>query len=499
LLEFRGVSKAFGGTQALLDVSFDVSAGTIHALVGENGAGKSTLIKILGGVFSSDSGTLRFEGRPLRFQSTHESQQAGISVIYQEFNLLPDLTVAENVFIGREPRRWGLLDGSAMRRETDRLLSQLAVELDPMAIVGDLSVGQRQMVEIAKALNVRANLIVMDEPTAALSERETEKLFGIIRTLKEQGKTILFVSHRLPEIFAVCECVTVLRDGRFVATHGIGEVDEGAIVRLMVGRDIKGFFSKEAAFTDEVSLRVEGLGVPATLRDVSFQARRGEIIGVAGLLGSGRTELLEALYGLLPLEQGEVYLDGRRIHAGGPREAIARGIGYLTEDRKSAGIFPGLSVLHNLTMAILKQLARLRGLLLSNAGERAVFREYASRLRIRYERATQRIEFLSGGNQQKVLLGRALSAECRLLLLCDPTRGVDVGAKAEIHKLMNELAHRGVTLLMSSSDLPELIRMSDSCLVMHQGRLVAHLRGEEIRENTVMSYATGQVVVGAGG
>ncbi len=497
ILKLTSIGKMFPGVKALDSVSFEVAGGEVHALVGENGAGKSTLIKILGGIFPQDYGTVLFDGKEAHFKNAHQSQQTGISVIFQEFNLLPDLTVAENIFIGREPRRSFLLDWRKITQNTEKLLAQLGVSLEPKALVEHLSVAQKQMVEIAKALSFKARLIIMDEPTAALSENEVQKLFEIIRTLKSHGTTILFVSHRLKEVFAIADRITVLRDGRFVATKNAGQTNEDQIVRLMVGRDIKSFFAKDSTCTESITLSVRNLNITGMLKNISFTVYRGQILGVAGLMGSGKTELAEAMYGLLPLDSGDISIDGRRVNVTGPQQAIALGIGLVPEDRKSDSIFPGLSVLHNLTMTIIKHLTYWRGIKLNLRQERQNLQDYAAKLDIRFQNPQQKIDFLSGGNQQKISLARALAADCKLLILCEPTRGIDVAAKAEIHALMNQLAKKGVAIIMISSELPEVVSMSDACIVMYQGQITGYLNKEQMTETNIVACAVGQMTIGA--
>jgi len=496
ILQLKAVTKLFPGVRALDSVSFDVAQGEVHALVGENGAGKSTLIKILGGVFAPDSGKIIFDNKQVNFKNTHQSQLSGISVIFQEFNLLPDLSVAENIYIGREPKKGPFIDWRKITADSETILKQLDVKLDPKTIVESLSVAEKQMVEIAKALSFKARLIIMDEPTAALSERETEKLFEIVRTLKSQGATILFVSHRLKEVFAISDRITVLRDGRFITTKNIKQTNEEEIIRLMVGRDIKSFFSKSSDHSQSVILSVRDLNFRDSLRDISFDAKRGQILGVAGLMGCGKTQLAEALYGLLPIKDGNIILDGRQVRINNPQEAIKLGIGFVSEERKENGIFPGLAVLHNLTMTIIRKLTGWLGMKLDVQKERDVLADYTSRLDIRYYRPQQEIDFLSGGNQQKVLFARALASDCNLLILCEPTRGVDVGAKAEIHSLMNELAKKGVAIIMISSDLPEVISMSDNCITMYHGRITGFLNKEQMTETNIVACAVGQKTIG---
>ena len=492
LLRLRELDKAFPGIRALSDVSFDVRSGEVLALVGENGAGKSTLIKILGGLFPPDAGQILFDGRVVRFRNAHQAQLAGISVIYQEFNLMPELTVAENIFVGREPSRLGWLNGKQLRRDAAALLERLGVVLDPMGLVADLSVAQKQMVEIAKALSFQAKLLVMDEPTAALSDKETEKLFTIARHVKAAGMSVLFVSHRLQEVFAIADRITVLRDGRVIGTRDATQTDQAEIVRLMVGRDIGTPAARADPAAGEPILAVRGATVAGQFEEVTFEVRRGEILGIAGLMGSGRTQLAEALYGLWPLDGGRILFEGREVSLRHPAEAIALGIGFLSEDRKSGSLFPELSVLHNLTMSSLRRLSGRVGAVLDFPRERDCLEHYTARLDIRCRGASQEIAFLSGGNQQKVLLARLLATRSRLLILCEPTRGVDVGAKAEIHRFMGGLAQKGLAIILISSDLPELISLSDRCLVMHAGRISGRLDRSSMIETNIVGCATGQ-------
>lgn len=493
ILRLGNIVKTFPGVKALSDVSLDVGLGEIHALIGENGAGKSTVIKILGGLYRQDSGSITFDGKELHLRNAHQSQEHGISIIYQEFNLLPDLTVAENIFVGREPLRGPLLDWKALRRMAAEILHRLEANIDPMVIVADLTVAEKQMVEIAKALSISAKLIIMDEPTASLSDHETEKLLEIVRSLKEQGKTILFVSHRLKEVFAIADRVTVMRDGCNVGTVESAGTDEAKLVHMMVGRDVETVASRGSDTGRPVALEVRNGSISGVLNDINFSLYSGEILGVAGLMGSGRTELAETLYGLAQFDTGEILVADEPVSLKNCRQATAKGIGFLTEDRKSIGVFPDMTVQQNLTMTVLQRLTRWGGLMIDRSAEAGCFREYRQKLDIRCRDSKQKIQFLSGGNQQKVLLARALTTECRVLILCEPTRGVDVGAKAEIHGLMNELARNGVAIMMISSDLPEIISMSDRSMIMHEGRVAAILEGTELTETQLMGYATGQM------
>jgi ABC-type sugar transport system ATPase subunit len=492
-IDIRGISKSFPGVNALTDVSFSVRPGEVHAVVGENGAGKSTLMKILGGVFQADRGDILIHGKPARIRSVPESVAHGISVIYQEFNLMPELSVAENIFVADLPRhRFApVLRLRRLRERTEELAARLEVDLAPGEYVKDLSVSRRQMVEIAKALHLDCSIIIMDEPTAALTSTEVEKLYQIIRTLKQQGKTILYISHRLKEIFDIADRVTVLRDGRWIATQEVSSLTQDDVVRMMVGRDVRQFYHHTGGAQGEVALEVRGLTKRGTFQDVSFSVRRGEILGIAGLMGSGREELVKALYGLAPVDTGEILVGGKPVRISSARDAIRLGIGFVTEDRKDAGIFPLMSVKENVSLNIIRSLSRFAGASIDVRRERALLDRFTGQLNLRYSTENQSAMFLSGGNQQKLVLARALAADCRILLLLEPTRGVDVGAKAEIYQLMGELTKAGIALVIVSSDLPELISVSSRVLVVWQGTVTGELAGEEITENAIMQCATG--------
>ena len=490
LLGIKDLTVEFPGVKALDGVSFDVRAGEVHALVGENGAGKSTLLKVLGGVYAPTGGSVTLGGEPYRPARPRDAQDAGIAVIYQEFTLFRDLTVAENVFAGREPhsRLTRAIDYAAMRQECRRVFEQLRVAIDPDARVGDLSISEQQLVEIAKALSVDGRVIIMDEPTAALSSSEVSRLLDVVKRLRDEGRSVIYVSHHLEEVFEVADRATVLRDGRFVTTVDSADADEDTLVRSMVGRDVASVFHREDATFGEVVLRVERLRAGRVLQDVSLDVRAGEVVGIGGVAGAGQNELTQAVFGALPVRGGGMLLDGKAFAPRTPAEAIAAGVGFLHEDRKSAGNLPHLSVEQNLTMTVLD---RVRGrVLLSTGKQREVWSTYRDRLRIKASSHHQLISLLSGGNQQKVLLGRALARSGHLLVLNEPTRGVDIGAKAEIHQLVNELTAQGVAVLMVSSDLPELLGMSDRIVVLSQGRVVGRLSGADATEENVIACAT---------
>lgn len=491
LLEMRGISKAFPGVQALSDVSFDLMAGEIHALVGENGAGKSTLMKILTGAISKDAGAILLHGKPVEITGPRRAIELGIAIIHQELTLIPYLTVAQNIYLGREPRGTapGLVDWRSLNRQAAELMERLGLDLRPTTPVADLSIAQRQMVEVAKALSLNARIIAMDEPTSALSEREVEALFAFIRQLRSQGVGVIYISHRLAEIFELADRVTVLRDGRHIGTAPIGALDEATIISWMVGRTLGELYPKTSAPQPEVVLKIVGLRRKTEIQDVSFELRRGEILGLAGLVGAGRTFVARALFGADPIDAGEIWLDGRRVHIRSPQQAIKLGIGFVPEDRKAQGLFLGMAVRHNITVAILNALSRVGVVQRRRRDE--VARRYVNELAIRTPGLSQRVRNLSGGNQQKVVIARWLTMNPKVLLLDEPTRGIDVGAKAEIYALMSQLAARGMGILMISSELPEILGVSDRILVMREGRLVGEFSRDEATQDAIMTVATG--------
>lgn len=492
VLEVEHLTVEFPGVLALDDVHFDVRPGEVHALVGENGAGKSTMLKVLGGVVSASKGTLRLQGRNYQPHRPHDAIGAGIAVIYQEFNLFPDLTVAENVYAGREPhsRLTRGIGYAEMRRGCRDLFETLGVRIDPDARVAELSVSEQQIVEIAKSMSQDGRVIVMDEPTAALSHSEVDRLLDVVRRLREEGRAVIYVSHHLDEVFDVADRATVLRDGRHVATLDIRSTDEDELVRLMVGRDVGAVFHRESVEEGDVVLRLRGVSASRLLRGVDLEVRAGEVLGIGGVAGAGQSELTELIFGALPARGGSMELDGRAYSPSTPAQALAAGVGFLHEDRKRAGILPDLSVRQNLSIPVLGKLRAGLLRLISRTAEDEVYGKYRDSLRIKASGPQQLISQLSGGNQQKVLLGRALAPGGRLLVLNEPTRGVDIGAKAEIHQLVNQLTARGTAVLMVSSDLPELLGMSDRIVVLSQGRVVGRLTGEDRTEENVIACAT---------
>ncbi|THF56379.1 sugar ABC transporter ATP-binding protein [Ollibium composti] len=485
-----GVSKAFAGVKVLKDVSFDVRAGEVHALLGENGAGKSTLIKILSGLYTPDGGTITVDGRQMKLTSPRDATAAGIATVYQELLLFPELSVAENIFLGHYPRTSsGAIDWSAVRSRARDLLDQLDTrELDVDTKVLTLSVAQRQRVEIAKALSRDAKILIMDEPTASLVEADVQRLMGIVRQLRERGVGIVYVSHRLPEIFALADRVTVLRDGAHVATRDIGEVDERQLVSLMVGRPIDSLFPKVEAAIGDTVLQVDGLNRGRQVRDISFSLRKGEILGIAGLVGSGRTELALTLFGMTPATSGTVVLDGKPVAIRSPRQARDLGIAYVPEDRGLQGLVKPMAIRKNISMATIDRLSS--GIFIRAAQEARRATEAVKRLGVRCRSIGQPVGELSGGNQQKVVIAKWLETSPKVLILDEPTRGVDVGAKAEIHTIMGELVRQGVAILMISSELPEVLGMSDRVLVMAGGRIMEELSREEATPERVGAAMT---------
>ena len=498
MLQIVNVTKQFPGVRALHDVTFDVQAGEIHALIGENGAGKSTLMKILSGVYTSDDGEFRLDGQALHLTGPRDAQQHGIATIHQELNLIPELSVAENIFLGREPRTaTGLLDRRRMDDEARALLQRLNLALPVNRPVKWLRVGEQQLVEVAKALSLDARLLILDEPTSALSQTEIERLFTVMSSLKAQGVTMIYISHKFDELFRIADRVTILRDGAYIATRPIAETTEHELIQLMVGRSLTELFPKGTARLGEEVLRVDQLGLLTTgqtggrsLHDISFTLRRGEILGVAGLMGAGRTELLETLFGVHPARQvvGTIAIDGRVRRIGSPRAAIRSGIAFVSEDRKQQGLVLKLSVAHNMTLAALHRWLRLD--VIRQRAENSAVRESINQLRIKTPSPATEIEKLSGGNQQKVVLARCLLTQPHVLLLDEPTRGIDVGAKAEIYALISHLARDGAGIIIASSELLELLSMCDRILVLCEGRLSAELTREEATQERIMTAAT---------
>lgn len=490
VLEMKGICKKFPGVQALQDVSFELRRGEVHALLGENGAGKSTLIKVLAGIYQPDEGEILIDGRPCVMRGAAASQAHGVSVIHQELCLVPHLSIAENIFLGRERATAGLIEREGEEREAACLLGELGLDLDPRALVEDLSVAQRQMVEIAKALSIEADILVMDEPTASLTDRETKILFDIIRRMKAEGIGIIYISHRMSELFEIADRVTVMRDGRHIGTLDIRSTTREHLIAMMVGRELAQLYARGEPELGETVLEVRDLVAPPVLDGVSFSVRAGEIVGMSGLVGAGRTETARCIFGIDRPKSGQILIGGRSAPIRDVRDAMRSGIAMAPEDRKDEGLILIGSVAHNLTLTILSEIFHGRPL-----GRPAYERERVERsvrdLGIKTADARQSVEDLSGGNQQKVVIAKWLATDPKLLILDEPTRGVDVGARAEIYALMDRLAQRGVAILMISSDLPEILNMSDRVLVMCRGRVVADLAKGELSQELVMYHATG--------
>jgi rhamnose transport system ATP-binding protein len=485
-------TKSFGAVRAVVDGSVDLYRGEAHALVGENGAGKSTVVKMLAGVHQPDAGQLLIDGRPVVLAGPAAAQAAGIAVIYQEPTLFPDLTVAENIFMGRQPLRAGRrIDRRLMRTQSAALFERLGVHLDPGRICRGLSIADQQLVEIAKALSLDARIIVMDEPTAALSAAEVTRLFDVVRALRAAGAAVLFISHRLEEVFEICQRVTVMRDGRTVLASTLAGMTADDLVRAMVGRQMPARMAGERGQAGDEVLRVEHLTREGVFIDISLHVRAGEIVALAGLVGSGRSEVSRAIFGIDRYDAGAVTMRGAPLRKGSPAAAMAAGLGYVPEDRRQQGLVMEMSVQQNVALASLRRLQHAG--LLRSAAERAFAADWAQRLRLKYGRLTDPVSTLSGGNQQKVVLAKWLGRSPALLIVDEPTRGIDIATKADVHQLLLGLAQQGVAILMISSELPEVLQLGDRILVMREGRLVAEYARDDASEENIMSAATGQL------
>jgi ribose transport system ATP-binding protein len=491
LWQLIDLSKAFPGVQALDRVSLSVQRGQIHALLGENGSGKTTLAKCLAGAHQPDSGVMLLEGAPVTLEHPLDAVAHGVATIYQEFSLVPSLSVAENIFLGRPLRkpRSGLVDWERMRQHTTRLLDQLSIQIDPQAVVGQLSVAEQQLVEIAKAMSLDSSLLIMDEPTAALGLAETRRLHELIRRLAAQGKAILYISHRLDEVFQIADIVTVLKDGRRVDTRPIGELEMNDVVRMMIGLDIEHHYPKEANARPELCLEVVELSTEDGINAVSFDVRVGEVFGLGGMVGAGRTEIARALYGVDRPTAGTIRLYGRLVRFGSPTEAIAAGVGLVPENRKADGLFFNFQGPPNITISRLRGL--IRRVFLSLGEENRVGAEYVKKLNITPIALERTVQFLSGGNQQKVVIARWLYSQAKLLILDEPTQGVDIGAKLEVYRVINELTRQGISILLISSDYPELLAMSDRIAVVRDGSILHIAPAGELSEYELLSIASG--------
>lgn len=490
ILEMRHISKHFDMTQALTDVSLTLYPGEIHALVGENGAGKSTLIKTMTGIHRPDTGEILLDGRPIHIHNSQQAQAHGIAAIYQEPMVFPDLNVAENIFISHRDRgqvvRW-----NKMYQDAEVMLTKLDVKLDVRMPARGLTLAAQQAVEIAKAISLDVRVLIMDEPTASLSTHEVAQLFKVANTLRQQGVAILFISHRLEEVFEISDRITVFRDGKHISTNPTSAVTHDSLIRDMVGREVDDYFAKSQAEKGEVLLSVRGLGKENVFSEVNFEIRRGEVLGFAGLVGSRRTDVGLALFGVEPADTGEIIFEGKSLKIQSPQQALKQGISYLTEDRRQLGLTMPMSISSNISLPMLKKY--LSGLgLIKNGQESTTAEDYRRRLSIRTPSVKHQVGKLSGGNQQKVMLGKWLNAQPKLIILDEPTRGIDVGAKAEVHHIVNDLAEQGLAVILISSDLPEVLAMSDRILVMREGRQMAIFNRAEATQENVMTAAMGQ-------
>ncbi|NLM73438.1 MAG: ATP-binding cassette domain-containing protein [Clostridiaceae bacterium] len=493
IISMKNICKDFSGVQVLKNVDFNIYDGKIMALLGENGAGKSTLMKILTGVYTKTSGEIYLNGKEVNFRSTKDSQDSGIAIIHQELNLIRHLSIGENIFLGREPvTRTGRIKWKQLYEESKVWLEKLGLDEDPRELVGNISVGKQQLVEIAKALSLNAKVIIMDEPTGALTVSETERLFSVIRELKAQGHSIVYISHRLKEIFEICDDVTVLRDGELIGEKSIDELDEDKIIEMMVGRKLNEQYPRIVSQPGDVLLEVKDL-TNRYVQNVSFKLRQGEILGVAGLMGAGRTELARTIYGIYKKDSGEIVLENRSLRIHHPTDALKNGIAYVSEDRKANGIHLGLSVRENITMASLGSYCGKIGNISKSEEEKSA-NHYIKSMHIKVSGTRQLLKHLSGGNQQKVSLAKNLDAKPKVLILDEPTRGVDVGAKKEIYELINQFKQQGMSIIMISSEIPEILGMSDRIMVMHEGRVTGIIDRETATQEKIMSLAVGKDV-----
>lgn len=489
LLAIEGIRKEFPGVVALDDVRLRVRPGTVHALMGENGAGKSTLMKIIAGIYQPDAGEIRLRGLPVTLKSPLDALEQGVAMIHQELALMNSMTVAENIWIRREPKnRFGLIDHSNMAKMTEDLFSRLNIKLDPKAQVSELTVAQKQMVEIARAVSYESSILIMDEPTSALTDREVEHLFAIIRDLRSRGIGIVYITHKMNELFEIADEFTVFRDGKYVGTHSSKDVTRDDIIRMMVGREITDMFPKVDCPIGDVILEVKNLTIPGVFYDISFSVRRGEILGLAGLVGSKRSNVAEALFGVTPASSGEILIDGKIAAISNPSDAMASGLAFLTEDRKETGCFLTLNCLENIQSALITR-SHVKAGFVDQSTVTKLAEEMAAKLRVKTPNLHETVENLSGGNQQKLLIARWLLTNPRILILDEPTRGIDVGAKSEIHRLITGLAAEGVAVLMISSELPEVLGMSDRIMVMHEGHVAGFLDRADATQVKIMDLA----------
>ncbi len=491
ILKLTNVNKSFPGVKALTDVHFSLRKGEIHALVGENGAGKSTLMKILSGAYKKDSGTIAFDGHEVEITSPKFSEKLGISIIYQELNLINRMTVAENVFLGRYPKKNGLIQWRQLNKDAEALFESFGIDMDVKAMLRSISIAQQQIVEIIKAVSINAKVVIMDEPTSSLTSRETEVLFRIMRTLKDRGIAVIFITHRLDEIFATCDRMTILRDGCYVGTREVSGITKDEMISMMIGRELtQQYPARDVALGDTV-LEVKNLSDHSgRVKNVSFSARSGEVLGFAGLVGAGRTETMRLLFGCDPKSSGEIFIDGKAVSIAHPRDAITNRIGFVTENRKEEGLFLRSSVRTNTVMVAMEKILRFK-LFLDFNKERSVAEEYVHMLKTATPSVNQPVMFLSGGNQQKVVLAKWLFSDSRIVILDEPTRGIDVGAKREIYEIINKLAADGKVIIVVSSEMEEIMGISDRIVVMHEGRIAGEVDREHFSQSLITEYAVG--------
>lgn len=492
-IEMRGIDKSFGSNQVLKQAGFTLESGEVHALMGENGAGKSTLMKILTGVYTKDAGTVLVDGKEVNYKNPQEAEKAGIVFIYQELNVMFDLTVEENLFMGKEIHgKFGICDKKAMQKKAQEALNILGVNISPKTVMAELSVGQQQMVEICKALMADAKVIIMDEPTAALTQSETVALFKVIESLRKKGVSMVYISHRMEEIFELCDRITVLRDGSYIGVKNIPETNMNEIVKMMIGREIgERYPSRNVKIGKEV-LKVKELTRKGTFHDVNFSVRAGEVLGVSGLMGAGRTEIMQAIFGNLSYESGTIEIDGKEVKISNPRQAMEHGIGFITEDRKTEGLMLDKSIRENISLCNLRRISKSS--VISREAEKNMVAEAIKDLHIKCFGSYHECNNLSGGNQQKVVLAKWILTNPKILILDEPTRGVDIGAKKEIYSIINKLAAQGVAIIMVSSELPEVLRMSDNIMVVREGEVRGIISYEEANQERVMTLATGGTI-----
>lgn len=487
LLEMKNIHKQFPGVYALKEIDFQLKAGEVHALLGENGAGKSTLIKVLGGIYSADQGEIIIEGNKVQINNVLDAQQNGIAIIHQELVLVPHMTVAENIFLGREPKKAGFVDKEKMNREAQELLDTYSMQFEADALIRHLTIAQQQMVEIVKAISFNSKILVMDEPTSSISDREVTFLFEMMRTLTEKGVGIIYISHKMSELEEICDRVTVMRDGLYVGTEVVKDTNKDHLIAMMVGRALDKYYTRDYQDAQEVILKCEDISDGKIVKGASFELRRGEILGFAGLVGAGRSETMKCLFGLTPNYTGRIKLNGKDVRIQSPIQAMKHGIALVPEDRKHEGLYRIQSVRYNSSIEVLDQF--IKGIFVDNKKEEEITQKYIDMMATKTPSQDQRIENLSGGNQQKVIIGRWLATNPMILILDEPTRGVDVGAKAEIYSIMNELVKKGMSIIMISSELPEIINMSDRIYVMADGAVRGCLKHDEVTQERIMHLA----------